>query len=46
MLLDKYRDYFKENYKWQYPISIGKIDNNKEKMIAFYNSKRIMKEQK
>ena len=25
MLLDKYRDYFKENYKWQYSISIGKI---------------------
>ena len=25
MLLDKYRDYFKENYKWQHPISIGKI---------------------
>ena len=43
MLLDKYRDYFKENYKWQYPISIGKIDNNKEKMVTFYNSKRVMK---
>lgn len=43
MLLDKYREYFKEEYKWKYPISIGKIDNNKEKMITFYNSKRIMK---
>ena len=43
MLLDKYRDYFKEKYKWQYSISIGKIDNNKEKMITFYNSKRVMK---
>nr|DAK31500.1 MAG TPA: hypothetical protein [Caudoviricetes sp.]DAU06895.1 MAG TPA: hypothetical protein [Caudoviricetes sp.] len=43
MLLDKYRDYFKENYKWQHPISIGKIDNNKEKMLTFYNSKRVMK---
>lgn len=43
MLLDKYREYFKEEYKWKHPISIGKIDNNKEKMITFYNSKRIMK---
>ena len=43
MLLDKYRDYFKESYKWKHSISIGKIDNNKEKMITFYNSKRVMK---
>lgn len=40
MILAKYKDDFKENFKWSEPISIGKIDNNKEIMVAFYNSKR------
>lgn len=40
MTLKQYKDYFKENFKWIDSISIGKIDNNQEKAICFYNSKR------
>ena len=40
MTLKQYKDYFKENFKWVDSISIGKIDNNKEKAICFYNSNR------
>lgn len=40
MTLKQYKDYFKENFKWTDSISIGKIDNNKEKAICFYNSQR------
>ena len=40
MTLKKYKDYFKENFKWTDSISIGKIDNNQEKAICFYNSNR------
>lgn len=40
MTLKQYKDYFKDNFKWNDTISIGKIDNNKEKTICFYNSKR------
>ena len=40
MTLKQYKDYFKENFKWTDSISIGKIDNNQEKAICFYNSKR------
>ena len=40
MTLKQYKDYFKENFKWMYSISIGKIDNNQEKAICFYNSNR------
>lgn len=40
MTLKQYKDYFKENFEWTDSISIGKIDNNQEKAICFYNSKR------
>lgn len=42
MTLKQYKDYFKENFKWTDSISIGKIDNNQEKAICFYNSKRSL----
>lgn len=38
--LAQIRDYFKKEFKWSDSISSGKIDNNKEKAICFYNSKR------
>lgn len=34
------RNYFKTEFKWFDCISSGKIDNNKEKAICFYNSDR------
>ena len=40
MTLQQYKDYFKENFKWTDSISTGKIDNNQEKAICFYNSQR------
>ena len=40
MTLKQYKDYFKENFKWTDSISTGKIDNNQEKAICFYNSNR------
>ena len=40
MRLKQYKDYFKASFNWNDAISIGKIDNNKEKAICFYNSKR------
>ena len=40
MTLKEYKDYFKQEFKWTDSISIGKIDNNQEKAICFYNSKR------
>lgn len=40
MTLKQFKDYFKKEFKWTDSISIGKIDNNKEKAICFYNSKR------
>ena len=40
MTLKQYKDYFKENFKWTDAISVGKIDDNKEKAICFYNSNR------
>ena len=42
MTLKEYKDYFKTSFKWNEVISIGKIDNNKEKAICFYNSKRTL----
>lgn len=42
MRLSKYRDDFKTNYEWEEKISIGKIDDNQEKAICFYNSKRTL----
>ena len=38
MSLKDLKDYFKTNYSWINSISIGKIDNNQEKAICFYNS--------
>ena len=39
--LAQIKDYFKNNFDWSNnSLSIGKIDNNKEKAICFYNSKR------
>lgn len=40
LTLKQLKDYFKINFNWEYSISIGKIDNNQEKAICFYNSKR------
>lgn len=42
MTLKEYKEYFKTSFKWNEVISIGKIDNNKEKAICFYNSKRTL----
>lgn len=42
MTLKQYKDYFKTSFNWNEVISIGKIDNNKEKAICFYNSKRTL----
>lgn len=42
MRLKQYKDYFKTSFNWNEAISIGKIDNNKEKAICFYNSKRAL----
>ncbi len=42
MRLKQYKDYFKTSFNWNEAISIGKIDNNKEKAICFYNSKRVL----
>lgn len=41
MTLSEYKDDFKTNFPWENTISIGKIDNNKDIMITFYNSKRV-----
>lgn len=38
--LKQIKDYFKTEYEWSESISIGKIDNNQEKAVCFYNSKR------
>lgn len=40
MNLKEYKDYFKATFPWTEAISIGKIDNNQEKAICFYNSNR------
>lgn len=40
MTLLELKDYFKMNFNWDESISIGKIDNNQEKAICFYNSNR------
>lgn len=40
LTLKKIKDYFKENSNWKESISTGKIDNDQEKAICFYNSKR------
>lgn len=38
--LKQIKDYFKSDFKWSDSVYIGKMDNNKEKAICFYNSKR------
>ena len=40
LTLKKIKDYFKSEFNWIDSISIGKIDNNQEKAICFYNSRR------
>lgn len=40
MTLLELKDYFKSNFNWSESISIGKIDNNQEKAVCFYNSNR------
>lgn len=42
LTLSKIRDYFKNDFKWSDKISSGKIDNNQEKAICFYNSDRAL----
>lgn len=42
MRIKQYREYFKSSFNWNEFISSGKIDNNKEKAICFYNSKRTL----
>lgn len=42
MTLKQYKDYFKTSFNWNEVISIGKIDNNQEKALCFYNSKRTL----
>lgn len=39
MSLKDIKDYFKKEFNWNNSISIGKIDNNQERAICFYNSK-------
>lgn len=38
--LKQIKDYFKDKFNWSDSISIGKIDDNKEKALCFYNSNR------
>lgn len=40
MTLKEIKDYFKTAYKWSDSISTGTIDNNQEKALCFYNSRR------
>ncbi|MEE0980753.1 MAG: minor capsid protein [Acutalibacteraceae bacterium] len=39
MTLKWIKDFFKSTFGWQEGISIGKIDNNLEKAICFYDSR-------
>lgn len=39
MTLSQLRDYFKANFPWNDSISVGKIDQNKERAVCFYHSK-------
>ncbi len=39
MTLSELRDYFKVNFPWADIISVGKIDQNKERAVCFYRSK-------
>lgn len=42
MHLKNIKDYFKVTFNWLEGISIGKIDNNLNKAICFYDSKLAM----
>lgn len=37
-MLTAIKNYFKAGFNWKEAISIGKIDNNKDKAICFYTS--------
>lgn len=39
MKLSELRDYFKSNFPWEESLSVGKIDNNKDRAVCFYCSK-------
>lgn len=39
MTLSELRDCFKSNFPWKESISVGKIDNNKDRAVCFYRSK-------
>lgn len=39
MTLSQLRDYFKVNFPWNDSVSVGKIDQNKERAVCFYHSK-------
>lgn len=39
MYLSQLRDYFKSNFPWNAPCSVGKIDNNQDIAVCFYNSR-------
>lgn len=40
LTLKQIKDEFKIHFNWTDSISIGKIDNNQEKALCFYNSNR------
>ena len=42
MTLKEYREEFKSTFNWEDSLTIGKIDNNKDKAVCFYNSKRTL----
>lgn len=42
MTLKEYREEFKNTFNWEDSLTIGKIDNNKDKAVCFYNSKRTL----
>lgn len=39
MTLSQLRDYFKVDFPWNDSVSVGKIDQNKERAVCFYHSK-------
>lgn len=40
MMLSDIRDYFTKNFGWNESVSIGKIDQNKDIAVCFYDSKQ------
>lgn len=39
MTLAQIRDYFRTAFQWSESLYVGKIDNDKEKAVCFYNSR-------